>query len=77
MRPTERKRRYWQKSIFPKREKPVRWKRTAHMEAMSRTVIDEDSYEENPNVTVREIPWTKQLVFDVVGLGVQMCRYLV
>lgn len=47
------------------------------MEAMSRTVIDEDSYEENPNVTVREIPWIKQLVFDVVGLGVQMCRYLV
>lgn len=47
------------------------------MEGLSRKVIDETSYEENPNVTVREIPWKKQFIFDVVGLGVQICRYLV
>lgn len=47
------------------------------MEALSRKVIDENTYEENPNVTVREIPWKKQFIFDVVGLGIQICRYLV
>ncbi len=44
---------------------------------MSRKVIDETSYEENPNVSPREIPWEKQLIFDVVGFGIQICRYLV
>ena len=47
------------------------------METMSRKVIDETSYEENPNVSPREIPWEKQLIFDVVGFGIQICRYLV
>lgn len=47
------------------------------MEEMSRKVLDGDTYEENPNVTVREIPWQKRLLFDVVGAGVQVCRYLV
>lgn len=41
-----------------------------------RKVLDEEHYEVPPNVSVREIPWMKKVIFAVLGPLLQPVRYL-